>query len=161
MSVINIIKGCPLFYEFYDEEIEAVIKDCNVASFADGEYLFREGDDGQDVLILLSGKAEVCKGTKVLTSITKGDMLGELALVTQQARNADVRAVGATDVLYLRYDYIYGLFDKAPRPFALFFVNLSRILSRRLAVAGQDLRATYTKVKELEKQVQINVRKAS
>ncbi len=161
MSVINIIKGCPLFYEFYDEEIEEIIQDCHVGSFAPGEYLFKEGEQGRDVLILLSGKAEVCKGPKVLTTIAKGDMLGELALVTQQPRNADVRAIEPVDVLYLRFNYIYDLFDKAPRPFALFFVNLSRILSRRLATAGQDLRTTYTRVKELEKQIQTNIRKAS
>lgn len=160
MSVISVIKGCPLFHEFYDEEIERIIEQCEVAQYAEGEYIFHDGDSGNDVVILLSGKAHVLKGSRVLAEISKGDMLGELALINQGGRNADVVAVAPTDILMIRYDFIYDLFHQDPKVFSLFFVNLSRILARRLIMAGTDLRDTYTRIKQLEEGVDIRKKAA-
>lgn len=59
MSIMNIIKSSPLFCEFFDAEVEQIVERCQVLSLQDGEFVFREGDQGDDIFIILTGSAQV------------------------------------------------------------------------------------------------------
>jgi len=68
-----------------------------------GEEVFREGDLGDCLYIVLSGEAEVVKGApgreETLARLGAGEVFGEMALLRQTARNATVRCRAAMDVL--------------------------------------------------------------
>lgn len=151
MSIINTIKGCPLFYEFFDEEVEHVISNCKVGTYPKSSFIFKAGENANDVYIIIQGKCHVKKGLKIITTISKGDMLGELVLVNQNKASADIEVIEDTEVLILNYNFIYELYQSHPRIFALFFVNLSRILARRLVTSGAELRALHTELANLKK----------
>lgn len=71
-----------------------------------GEVVVRQGDKGDCMYVIQSGKAEVVQardGLEILVGhLTDGDVFGEMALFEQQARSATVRAV--TDVRALTVD---------------------------------------------------------
>ena len=73
--------------------------------FEPGEDVFQEGDVGDRVYIVLSGKAEVFretgKGSQHIAFLGPGDWFGEAALLNQTTRGATVRCVEALDVLSL------------------------------------------------------------
>ncbi len=68
-----------------------------------GQEVFREGDLGDRLYIILKGEAEVRRGTgseeAVLARLGPGQCFGEMALVNTTTRNATVRCVEALDVL--------------------------------------------------------------
>ena len=41
MSIINVIKGSPLFFELFDEEIEAIVEDCSVLNLEENDFIFK------------------------------------------------------------------------------------------------------------------------
>jgi NADH dehydrogenase len=71
--------------------------------FEPGEAVFRQGDLGDRVYIVLAGKAEVVRqdagGDVVLAQIGPGEFFGEMALLSSAPRNATVRCTEATTVL--------------------------------------------------------------
>jgi NADH dehydrogenase len=73
--------------------------------FEPGQEIFREGDLGDRLYIILSGRAEVTRpgedGDTVLALLGPGQIFGEMALIRQTTRNATVRCVETMDVLSL------------------------------------------------------------
>jgi CRP/FNR family cyclic AMP-dependent transcriptional regulator len=71
--------------------------------FADGEYLFREGESGTEMFVIREGQVLVTKragGEELqLGTLGRGDFLGEMALLEGLPRDADARALGKTKVL--------------------------------------------------------------
>ncbi|MEI6414511.1 MAG: cyclic nucleotide-binding domain-containing protein, partial [Pseudomonadota bacterium] len=70
----------------------------------DGEVLFREGEPGRSMFIVLEGKLEVYKqdphyGELHLETMAAGDVVGITSLFTKRPRSVSVRALGAARVL--------------------------------------------------------------
>jgi len=68
--------------------------------FEPGQELFRQGDVGDRVYIILSGKVEVLRDEQRI-ALERGDFFGETALLHNAQRNATVRCLDALDVLAL------------------------------------------------------------
>jgi NADH dehydrogenase len=70
-----------------------------------GQDVFRQGDLGDRLYVILSGEAEVRREeagrTSVLARLGPGQCFGEMALVNRTERNAGVRCIAAMDVLSL------------------------------------------------------------
>lgn len=77
------------------------------AFFEDGEAIVSEGEAGEDAFLIVEGGAEaLAAGEPVATAAVvqgfqRGDVLGELALLTSRPRSTTVRAVGPTDAMVL------------------------------------------------------------
>lgn len=72
--------------------------------FGPGEIVFRQGDHGDRVYLIVSGEVEVLQGevngsAKVIAKLCAGECFGEMALLSDNPRNATLRAVGEVDVL--------------------------------------------------------------
>ncbi len=70
-----------------------------------GEYVFREGDLGDRLYIILVGQAEVLRegpdGPRIVARLGAGQTFGEMALLNATTRNAGVRCAQSLDVLSL------------------------------------------------------------
>ncbi len=108
-------------------------------TFAVGELLIKEGDEGGPCFIIVRGGVEVYKGSgdskTTLGVLGPGDIVGEMALITHRPRSASVVALRETEVMVMNNE----LFER----------NLSRLqpwirttvttLAERLAKADQKL----------------------
>lgn len=137
MSILQVVKGCPIFYELYDEEIMKIVGMCRVLSLEPGDYVFREGDSGNEIYLILQGAASVVKQEVDIASLRKGDLFGEMVLLKDKLRKADIRSNSYTDLLVMDYDDIFGLYEKDNKIFSLIMLNLSRMLATRLHQAGE------------------------
>ena len=67
-----------------------------------GEFLFRANEEGKEGYIILDGKLEVFRdegGREVRLGVLKaGDVVGEMAMLTDDTRSANVRALTPTNV---------------------------------------------------------------
>jgi NTE family protein len=58
-----------------------------------GHWLFRRGDDADALYIVLSGRLEVvAEGDRVISELSSGDVVGELALLAEAPRSTGIRA---------------------------------------------------------------------
>jgi CRP-like cAMP-binding protein len=74
-------------------------------SYADGEYIVRQGEVGDCMYVIQSGEVEVIKrmGQEefCLAVLGAGDFFGEMALFEREVRSASVRAINEVWVLTL------------------------------------------------------------
>jgi NADH dehydrogenase len=67
--------------------------------FEPGQEVFRQGDVGDRVYIILSGSVEIVRDQRRVAVLGRGEFFGETALLLQARRNATVRCIEAMDVL--------------------------------------------------------------
>ena len=137
MAIPDLLKACPLFVELYDKEIEKLVRYCSVYNYEAGEFIVRDQDEGDQIYVLLEGSAMVEKalehGRIEIVPIQSGDVFGEMALMGQKTRTADIVAKEFSHVLEISYSEIFVLFQKEPKIFGILMLNISRLVSQRLA----------------------------
>lgn len=139
MSVLHVVKGCPLFYELYDEEIMGIVSKCKVIETQEGDHVFKEGESGNEIFLILNGSARVMKGEIEIAKLRKGDLFGEMVLLKDNVRRADIVVDNFTDILVVDYDDIFGLYESNNHVFSIVMLNLARLLATRLKKAGENI----------------------
>jgi CRP/FNR family cyclic AMP-dependent transcriptional regulator len=147
-AIANLVKGCPLFHEIYDNEVEAVLNDCLVASYSPGDVIIKQGEEGTDICVILAGKADISVDKdgngQFIATIGKGDIFGEMVLINETKRTANITCTEKCDVLVMSFDNFYKFFSKNPSVFALMVLNVTRLITKRLKHSNsviQDLNA--------------------
>jgi PAS domain S-box-containing protein len=98
-------------------------------TFRKEEYLFLEGDASQDLYVLISGHAEIIKGTQKMGEITEpGSVFGELSFLLGVNRTASIRAETDVKVLRLPKDELNTFFTRFPS----LWLKISTYLAQRL-----------------------------
>ena len=107
-------------------------------TFGKGDWVIREGDEGKHFFVILEGSADAQitppnEKTIKLRRMKTGEVFGEIALVSNVPRTADVVAQEDLKVLIMDWDSISQITKVYPRISARLFQNLSSILGERLA----------------------------
>lgn len=101
-------------------------------AFERGAVLFRQGDDGNDVLIVRSGRVKVSArraGREVILAVfDSGALLGELGAVDGNVRSATVTALEDVEVDVIAHDEFMSLLEHHPRV----ATELLRLVAARL-----------------------------
>ena len=84
------LRKVPLFANCNDKQLQFIATQVEVLEFEKGTVLCREGETGGEFFIVLSGEAEIRKGSKILNRLGKGEFFGEIALVDRGPRTATV-----------------------------------------------------------------------
>ena len=85
----------PLFSGLDRKDRERIAGAGREVTFEKGKTILREGEPGLALLLILDGKVEVLKKGKLVT-LGKGRFFGEMTVIDDKPRSADVVAVAAT-----------------------------------------------------------------
>ena len=87
-------------------------------TYSDGEVIFREGDRGEGMYVIQSGKVKITKHTPAgeitISVIGSGDILGEMALFDKLPRSATAVASGEARVLSIDKSKLFKLISGDP-----------------------------------------------
>ena len=102
-----------------DDELRLLVPTVSVRQFGAGEMLVRAGEQGESMFIVRSGKAEVFGHTadgevRHIAKYARGDITGEMALMTGEPRNASVRALTDVEVIEMDREGFTRLFKQHP-----------------------------------------------
>jgi small-conductance mechanosensitive channel len=102
-----------------DDELRLLVPTVSVRQFGAGEMLVRIGEPGDSMFIVRSGRAEVLGHTadgqvRHLAEIGRGVVTGEMALMTGEPRNANVRAITDLEVIEMDREGFTRLFKEHP-----------------------------------------------
>jgi signal transduction histidine kinase len=97
------LRKSPLFEGLSDDELQQLMDNAKPVSLRAGEVLMKQGDPGNTAFVVVKGELEVTKRSgQSLIKIdirTPGDVLGEMALLSQSPRSATVTAVTDCETL--------------------------------------------------------------
>jgi CRP-like cAMP-binding protein len=133
-----------------DDERAAFRAAGRVRHLAKGEAIFHEGDDPGGVVAVIGGTVKVSLigtgGREVLLKFSgPGELIGELAAVSDRPRTADVTAVNEVEAIFVRAGDFRRLALEYPRIGELVFENLADLLAeadrQRIDFATRDVTA--------------------
>ena len=103
-----------VFAQLPEQLRERIAELASDISIARGEWLFREGDPADAVYVVRVGHLEVVQEQPewaVLNTLTRGAVLGELALLSESPRSGSIRALRDTEALKIdkrHFDELLG-----------------------------------------------------
>ena len=100
----------------------------NVVTVKAGSDLFRKGDPGRAMYVVLSGELRVGDGNKVFEQLAPGGLVGEMGLIDHAPRAATVTAVADSTLAEIDEKRFLFLTQQTPS----FALNVMRVLSQRL-----------------------------
>ena len=131
------LRGMALCRALAGAELDAIAAIAETREIAAGMELFREGDPGDGMFLVVSGTIDIVKrgprGERPLARLGEGAVLGEISLLTNELRSATGRAVSNLGMLYLPAPAFRALLA-ANSPAALKMVAaIAEVLAHRVA----------------------------
>jgi CRP-like cAMP-binding protein len=98
-STVDELKRVPLFSGLDRRELDLLAHQVKERRFPAGSVIMKEGSTGQGLFIIRDGAVSVRRGDRALARLGPGEFFGELAVLDEGPRTADV--VADTDTVCL------------------------------------------------------------
>jgi CRP/FNR family transcriptional regulator, cyclic AMP receptor protein len=146
LDIGPLLRTVPVFEELDDRELDQVADVCRPASFQPGEYVFREGETGSHLYIILEGEVRISRtvpgsGEEALAVLKVGALFGEMAVFERRDRSTDAIAMGTTRLLTISRADFERLMDLDRDLAYKVLWALVRLLSLRLRSTNDSLRS--------------------
>ena len=130
-----LLKTVDLFQNIPGELLSQVSQISKAKNFAKDETVFKEGDFGNSMFIVIKGRVAITKGDKEIASLEKGASLGEMALLDHEERSANAIAKEDSVLLKINQDVFYELMESN----ADIMKQIIRLLTSRIRNANAKL----------------------
>ena len=86
--------------------------------YSDSEFVFKEGDKGESMYVIQSGKVRITKNTPAgevtIATLKSGEIFGEMALFDKMPRSANALATGEARVLSIDRKKLFTTISRDP-----------------------------------------------
>lgn len=130
-----LLKTVDLFQDIPGELLSQVSQISKAKNYDNGEIIFRDGDVGDSMFIVLEGKISITKGDKEIALLDKGASLGEMALLDNENRSANAIAKEDSILLKINQDVFYELMESN----ADIMKQIIKLLTGRIRTANAKL----------------------
>lgn len=128
-------------------ELDRFISGCRVVKVATNDHVFHEGDTGDEVFVVRTGRVRIAKAIsldsrRTLAMVGPGGIFGELAMVDAGPRSASAEALETSEVLALAREPFETLVREEPALGAKILGRFAATLAERLRITNDLLRDT-------------------
>jgi CRP-like cAMP-binding protein len=136
-EMCNMIETTHMFRDFEWNDIEALADYLQAYEANAGTNLFREGDSGDYLCLVIQGKVDIYKEDlnqqkKIVASIGPGKTLGEMAIIDGELRSATAVVAIPTTLTILTKNNFLRIIEDKPMLAAKILLKIARLLSQRL-----------------------------
>ena len=133
MDVAESLAQLALFADLTPAQLEAVVHTFDDEVFAEGQRVLRQGLSGGNVYVIIEGEASVQADGHELRKLSRGDVFGELAALTDRPPSADVVATTMLRCFVIPGTQLEEFLLERPRV----LLRLLRMEARRLQTSGE------------------------
>ena len=113
------LRRSPLFRGLPPAALERMVELAAQRSFRSGEIVFSQGDPGDALYAVVTGKIRISAGAAdgreiFLNIMEPGDTFGEIALLDGGIRTASATATIASELVSIRREHFLGLVEREP-----------------------------------------------
>ncbi len=153
--ITTFLKRVPFFSEVTQNSLEHLCKDLNSEAYNKNEFIFKKGDVGHAMYVILSGKVRVHENKHIYGYLTAGECFGEYALIDSQTRSASITTTEKTEVLKIeRHHFIDLMTNDSGFSQGILAVMIKRhreldTIQERLATSKLEIELANTKMSGL------------
>ncbi len=114
MERVLFLRRVPLFADLAPVDLQQVAALAVEQVYPDGEVLAEQGEAGEEMFIIVSGEVRVLANGAEVARRGAGEVVGEMAIISQEPRMATLVAAGAVRVLSLDQASFEGLLRERP-----------------------------------------------
>ena len=143
-QLLAMLQGSEFFGDLPAAEIDALTNYVQAYSVDAGTVIFREGDRGGFMCLIIEGGAEIFKqdhkyGSKRVGAIEPGKSVGEMALVDGEQRSATCICPQASTLVMLTREQFVRLIRESPALSVNILLKLVTMMSKRLRQTSGQL----------------------
>ena len=128
-----VLRRVPLFSELDPEDLQRIAVTAQERLFPAGEALVREGDFGDELIVIVEGTVRVTKlydeTERFLRNYGAGDHIGELAVLRDRPRAATVVAEGDVRGLCIGGEALRAILQERPEAAMAMLATLAERIS--------------------------------
>ena len=142
---IELIRGVWLFERCTNKELDALASLATLLDLPAGKVLARQGQQGEEFFVIVSGKAEATRQGVTIGTLGAGSFFGEMSLLERLPRVATVTTSEPTTVLVLTataFDKLVASMPSVDRKMLIVLANRLRDIESRYVPADARVIST-------------------
>ena len=150
---LGYLREIGLFGGLDDSVLSDFVQRLPTLDLSAGDIVFREGDTGRELYIVVGGEMEILKHSRHksesrVAMLGPGDWFGEMSILDIMPRSATVRVLAPSRLIKLSSTDLDGLYRRDLKSYSIIILNIGREISRRLRVADGILADMIASVAE-------------
>jgi CRP/FNR family cyclic AMP-dependent transcriptional regulator len=142
----DLLRSLPIFAALSPDELGKIAELCESKSWESGEYIFREGEPGNRLFIIVEGGVRISReipgaGEEALAVLKRGALFGEMAVFDKSERSTDAISHGGTTALTISRSEFEMLLEFNRDLAYKVLWSVVRMLSGRLRSTNDSLRS--------------------
>jgi CRP-like cAMP-binding protein len=134
-DIIEMLQKTPIWSGLSTKELAHIVERSKQRRFESDDIIVRKGDMGLGFYLILEGTVDVRAEGKGLSKLVRGSFFGEMSLLDDQPRSADVVALEPTSCLVLNVFSFKSLIADNPK----IALKLMQESVRRIRATNQAL----------------------
>lgn len=135
---IRCLQHIDLFDFMSAEEQRNLAEDLPEVRLQAGDILFQEGDQGDEMFVLLNGALKIHKNIKIITVLEAVDYIGEMALIDDKPRSATVVAITSCELLKIDREVFKQQIADQPGCLASIMKSLTRKIRKDIELIAEE-----------------------
>jgi len=142
-EIVSLLSSTSLFGSLDESVLRDIAAEANPVQLMGGETLIRQGDSAESFYLVTSGRvrAFVTEGNgneQIVGEIGKGELVGEMSVLTGEPRPASARAIRDTVLLQISKDTLYRHVERHPKVLLLISKVIADRYQRKFYGTGKD-----------------------
>ena len=130
-----ILKSVDLFHNIPGDVLTRIAQIAEELRCEQNHVIFKEGDQGDSMFVIISGKVDVIQNDHSITQLERGTCIGEMALLDQEPRSADAITLEESVLLKIDQEGFFQLMASNPE----IMKQIVKILTRRVRSMNKKL----------------------
>jgi CRP/FNR family transcriptional regulator, cyclic AMP receptor protein len=144
-TTTELLRNVSIFKDLDAAELARVAEICSEESFQSGTYIFREGESGNRLYLIVKGEVRISRnvpgsGEEALAVLKAGALFGEMAVLDRSERSTDAISNGGCTLLTIARPDFEMLMDFERELAHKVLWAVVRLLSGRLRQTNDSLR---------------------
>lgn len=129
---LALLAPMPLFRHCSERELRDIAQSTTPRRFHKGHYLFREGDPGTELFLLISGTVDIVRDDSRIATLQPGSNFGEMAMLDEPTRSAGAVAAEDCELLVISREAFFAMLRSNPMLAVKILWNMLQTLSANL-----------------------------